>query len=841
MLRRIDNLFAKMTIQFCEQLTGRKASDFLPTLKTAGFLSLTGIAPFYLTYNMATTDYPDSEYLPELSKESLESLSEIWDYLEPRLSHYIRSALSETLMALLGFTVDKVSEPAFIKLSKTISNHSSNICMLSSCAIGYMGDYLTSVPYLDGIALGGLAYWFTNGIVNAVIPSGLEESRLKLVDIINEQVRLVVNYHAYGLLPLSSNEHRIFGLNPDPSEEERSLFREDYEARDQLLAESLLIAALKDLYQVSSSFFDNIPVISGMTKRIYDFIRSDSNDSLAAYTLLSPGESHAQTQYIDTAARFRLYRIVAELDRVKRLTGSYETHSLLQRVFDALMGEGDVKPNLSFEDQELLDAIRKYPSFAMRKDELDLLAKQFTWLSKSDRDNNLTPYMEKQRQLSQEFVDDAIDVIVQFNQAVENLDGYVDEPEEALEKLQLELPFNDYLVVLEAINTKETRKLFFKRKDAELKDLPTFHIALSEFPDLLANRPGLIKLVQSTTLGVGLTPKEQLERAQELSKNKDAESIIQESIQIIKGTISEVEQQNGLWDRYQGYRDNYLRFFYANTFIKGMPESYFEELARAVKNQGSETITVDIEEILTKAYEKDPIIKKFREQLRRIVVDSKLRAKIHSLVKGHILNVMGDIEEHQKNSQESSPSTQSSSWFSWNKEEKPVVDLSPENSEDTMGFIVPELPGISSVELQSVVGDGAEAFFLSKVIQDMLEKNDNIFEGRTGGNLIKKDMELISREVDNIRLRHVFSSESLMLIDQHQEELAYIIANDSRFNKSTVWIYDELFEVLKNRNMELINQIKNPGGLLQYIVEDYEGSKNIETLGMNSSFPEKDQ
>lgn len=820
MLRRIDNLFAKMVLGLSAKLTGRKVSDLLPYLVAAP--ALTGTITLTQAYYLFNEDYPDAEFVPELTKES-ESLSKIWEYLEPRLSHYIRLGLTETIMSMVGFTADKISEPVFLKASKIIANNSSGIRTLTSLAAYGIGEASTSIPYLDGAATGILAYWAIGGIVNASIPRGLEASRQTLLQTINDQVHLLADYYTYGLLPLSSNEHRLFGLNEAPSSEELALFRTDYEARDRLMAESLLTAALQDLYKTSANLFLGLPGVSGLTERLWGLIRSgDTTTAVAATSLLTDGRSHANPKHLDTAARLKLYQIAAIIGKNKTDKDAFDlATSRLGSIWNYITGSGFSEQQLSEEDQALLDAIIEYPSFEMRQDELELLANQFTWVSQNDKHKKLEPYMDEQNLLSKQFIDDATRVIALQSQAIKNLKGTVGNPTAALQGLQLELPFEEYLLALEAINTGTTREQFFVSQDRRLAELPAFHIALSEFRELAENHPKLIKFVQTSTLGANMTSRKQLELAQELSQHEDALEKLQDGILSREKSLSTITS-TGLWGRFEAYRNAYLGHVYAEKFIADLGDETFSQIiktlledSRVKKSESGPHNT-----IFQIMCSEDPSTKSFRDQLKGIGLNESARMQCYGFIKGKILE---EIEKQHALGQQKEKELpqQTGGWGIWPMSAEPSSSVPSEPIDIPTVDFTNKLPPLEFIEIQSLDTDPFEAYLVAKVIRDMIANNPQVFGGRTGTTLTKSDMRLVCDKIDQTRLTHVLSSDDLALITKHPGELAHIVATMDKFNQSVVWTYDDLLTKLRNRNTQLVQSIRYPNGLNGLIIDDY--------------------
>jgi hypothetical protein len=871
LLARLDKVFATMTLQFFAKFTGKNVADLFPLI--GGAIGLSGLWTLQEAHRMLTTDYPDVDHVPELTKESMQSLSKIWDYLEPRFSHYIRLGLVETLTNLMKFTVDKSLEPVVLKLARAMSTFSYFTLPVQLFLIPpyfyQLGESLTPLPVVDGVfglGVGMGAIFLINGLTLVAAPGGLSQAQSKIVDLMNEWARLFAEYYTYQLLPLSRQDHVLYKLKTAPSEVLRSLFQEDYELRDKLQAESFLMAVFQDLSKGWAYLFENIPFISNAMTTILKAIQSNPHHGILSHlALLNPRENYVPSSHFKTAALIRFYRIIATLEKNKRGEEAFRKASLLTRVVNYVKGASFKPESLLKEDQELWEDIRKYPSFEMRKGELELLSTHFTWLSQSDKKNKQEPHDINTLKLSQEFVNEAIDLINQLDEAIKNLKGIIDNPKEELTKLQTALPFEEYLAVLHFINqtSNETLQTSLGETNRELKGLLEPYILKTEFQDLYTNHLDLVQLIRTTSLGMGLTYRQQLERAKDLSSKPNVLEKLQKEIAFEEKSIEQLEAP-ALWQRYRVYRNQYLIYFYKTEFIKVMGPAYFTNFAnrvlREMKKRSLSLTSKGFYTVIDSVYEQDSetngtVVNRFRVQLQDLLQGNdeearSLRSHCHVLVRGHIKKTVTDLWNKQDQSTKvtnergffsfftgsEKPGTPQESQYDESASEKPGTPQesqydesasekpgTPQESQyDESSCLVPPLSCRSSIPFLSMVEDGAEAFFIAQTIEGMLSEKPEIFEGRTGTELIERDFDLVSQKINQIRLTHVLTSDVMRLIEQYKRELAHLVSTHRQFKESCLWVYDDLVEVLTGRSYDLLNEIKNPTGLEKItIINDY--------------------
>ena len=146
LLNQIDGLFARLTVKYFEQLTGIKLNQAM--IGTLGLAGLSGVALSGTALQSALSDYENAEALPSLTQDIPPSFSELWAYLAPRLSHYVRDGIIESVVGLAGLSADKISDPAGLAIARAIHNNSSVITAPLSF-LGYaLGEATTSIPYV---------------------------------------------------------------------------------------------------------------------------------------------------------------------------------------------------------------------------------------------------------------------------------------------------------------------------------------------------------------------------------------------------------------------------------------------------------------------------------------------------------------------------------------------------------------------------------------------------------------------------------------------------------------------------------------------------------------------
>lgn len=822
LLNQIDALFARLTVRYFEKITGIKLNQVM--LGSLGIVGLSGIGLSKQTIDTALSDYENADDLPELTQKDQQSFSELWNYINPRLTHYIRNGIIESVMGVASISADKISDPAGLALARAIQNNSQFITGTIGL-IGYTaGEALTSIPLVDGAFGAGIAYWLSNGVLQAALPSGIDESRRKLIEMTMRTLRLTATYYVNEFLPVRPTEHRLFGLNPAPTPTELALFRPDYEEQDRLNQQSLVAALIRDLASTISTPISSLLKISGISAIASALLGSGNKDGLA---LLTAPQGHAQPNHHDTAARIQLFELAQALDAIeKQQTDFTNSAPWYSRALAYWNGEIPNKLKLTDDQQRLLDTIRKHPSFEFLKAELDHLAKNYTWLSRNDRKQNLQPYEVQRKALSADFTQEAKAILSKINAAKIALNGKVQDIETAISTLMNTLSMEHFVIALDAIIDTGVRDQFdFKTRP--ITDLPGFAVALKDYSELLNNHESLVRLIQTNSLGMDLTLEEQLQQALILSRIDSArERLLLEMEPATTQPIPTIEAKT-LHERYKENVAMYLGTFYGQKFLDKVAKTDLDEIIATFDR----VPLIDYQEVPAEYAQKcfknatdNPKFKAFLTQLGALNLDRNVRTTVYQ----HIIQdlIQRRLDKDAQSSQQTMPAQPAprSSWLSWSWQKTEdsgsaasasaatscdlndwvlVGDGLSEKSRDIIEFFLPEL---SQVRLETFEDQGFEAYFVADTIKKMIESNPHAFGGRSVFALTAPDMLKVTQHIDSVRRSQVISSEDLMKIERHNGELAALVQKDHA--DSVIWTYDTLLTELRAQASRAINSVQ---------------------------------
>ncbi|AIK95787.1 hypothetical protein ID47_02115 [Candidatus Paracaedibacter acanthamoebae] len=475
-LRRIDELFAHMVIEFYSKISNKNRHEIQQQLNDAALKkepSLTGTSTIRKTYKPATelpTEdallNPESpltgtskieqppkptKELPNLTKQE-QSLSAIWNYLEPYMAHYIRAGIIALFDHLPTTVIDKIGGTGMYHISKFASEYSTVPILAASYGAYYAGDALTSIPYLDGLVVGGTTLWALNGVFKAALPASGQKTAQTIKKSISELYSEFLLHKSHQWIPLSQAEHLLFNLPECPSDDHRAFFRKDYEDQASLYETSIFTAVLADL----QSIIESLPLISQLT--------SFAVSNPSSIKLLDKGIGQTDTKHHDTVAQVKYYRIAATLYKNHQQEEAYQTKTAkIKKVYDYLTHSKAQPTSLSGEEQAFYDEIKAHPSFDFRAKELERLSQSYTWKSAQDKEDHLMPALKKQNKLSKTFALAAFTIVDAIDTAAKNLQDYVENPDNSLKELQLALPFNEFMATIEAINDKKPVQTFLNK------------------------------------------------------------------------------------------------------------------------------------------------------------------------------------------------------------------------------------------------------------------------------------------------------------------------------------------------------------------------------------------
>ncbi len=776
-LRRIDELFAYMVIEFYSKISDKAPQEIQQQLNDSTLKrepSLTGTSTIKKTYKQDLT-LPSQE----------QSLSAIWNYVQPYMAHYIRSAIISLFEDVPLTAMEKIGGSALYHLSKFASEYSTFPILAASYSAYHAGEGLTSIPYLDGLVVGGTTLWALNGVFKAALPVAGKQTAETIKNSLTQLYSDFLLHQSHHWIPLSHEEHLLFNLPASPSDDYKAFFRKDYEAQAALQETGFLTAMLTDL----QSMIQNLPLAS--------HIASFASSNPTAIKLLDKGRGKTDSKHHDTVAQIKFYRIIATLYRNHQQEENYKLENWkITRLYNYLTNNGIKLISLSPEEEAFYQEIQKHPSYDFHIEELARLAQKYVGKQQEDHKDS-----------SKMFAKEACTIVEAIDMACNNLEGYIENPAQALGDLQLGLSFDEFMNTIEAINDKDTRTGFFRQKKdrTDLANILTFQLLKERFSDLHENYHELVDLVMTTSLGANLSAVQQLELAEELAKNSKAIEIIKSVLDVTSPKIKVEEFNNKieekLWEKYQTYTLNYLAQFYAFEFINAMGDQYFAALVSTVteklKQQVTKNMPLHMLIFNEQAQDHESAIYKFRSQLSQRLTDSKARTKCYGFIFKKIEEALNNPSPSTSGKEENS--INSSRWFM----------LSSSSEEVKEEIILPafekSLTPLADVEIGALLEDGIDAFLLSQLIIQKLAKDPFTYDGSSAAELRRPDMRLLAKHLENRRLSHISNSDDRRLLDTYPAEVRQIVL--THFVDTIGWSYDEVLGIIHERNNKLIQNI----------------------------------
>ncbi len=815
LMNQIDAQFARLTVRYFERITGLKLTQTM--LNAVELIGLSGVVIGAEAIKSALTDYDNVETLPSLAQETQPSFSALWNYINPRLSHYIREGIIESVMGISGITADKISDPVGLAVTKTIHNHSKVITGAIGLAGYSIGESLTSVPFLDGALVAGSFYWASNGLLQAALPRGIDDSRKKFIEMVMNKLRLTATYYVNQFLPVTSDEHRLYGLNPIPSQTELDLFRDDYEGRDLLNQQGSVAALVKDLASAVSTPLSILLEASGLQKLAIALLGSeDTTDGLA---LLTSAQGHAQAKHHDTVARIKLFELAKALSDIENQRSDFsKTAPWYSRALAYWNGTIPDQLALTTEQQELLDTIRKHPSFELLKAELDHLAKHYTWLSQEDQSKKLKPYEESRHNLSAEFTQNAIDVLDKIKAAKAALNGKVNDVDTSLSTLMNNLCYEHFILALDAILDPGLISQF-DFISRPITELPAFAIGMRNYSDLLSSHKGLVRLIQTSSLGMNKTLTEQLDLAKELSTVDDAETRLKEQVTTVDQSIAGIESQ-AIHERYQRNILSYLGYTYGQKFLDqiGTHEldvitTSFDTVIFVDSDSGQGVSDEYVRKCLGSLAQNDKF-KSFRAQIRQLSLGGDINTAIYQYIIQELIHRKIELDRCKTTQSKTEKPKSWFPWFSWSTSEPSTSErvdstdwiLVSDGIQESTEITQFNLPALQDVPLETFESQGFEAYFVAKTIKDMIVADSTVFEGRSPLALTDEDMLKVAERINHIRRSHVILSDDLMVIDRYQGELASLVQRSH--GSSVIWTYDTLLAELKQQVSTTLQSVR---------------------------------
>lgn len=305
-------------------------------------------------YMQQPSDFNLEDYLP---KKTPDVVKDALTLLKPRLTHAYRDVMTQALKQARSIVLNQMDRKLRETAVKAFQGATSVVGAGMGYATGEMTQYLLdSVPLVNYVnryipvsqslfALGGYSGWAFGGYVghaaykNAV--SGFET-----------QTNHMIGSLSYKLAKLTVEEHALYGLNPKASQIELDLFREGYELRDRISisafntlkafahyagAEELV----RELYKVGTGAYK-------MAKATLDWFTTHKNGTVREFLMDQKKLKefvHPKQVYFDSTER-GLRRLLV------------------------------LKKNNPKAYKEVLENIKKYPSFSMKAKQIGQIAEK---------------------------------------------------------------------------------------------------------------------------------------------------------------------------------------------------------------------------------------------------------------------------------------------------------------------------------------------------------------------------------------------------------------------------------------------------------------------------------
>lgn len=290
-----------------------------------------------------------------------EVLSPLWEYLSPRINHWVRQSVQQGLTKAVNLTIDELTEQSLYNLPKLGPIRSAlnlipyALAASSSVAAGSFGAYFLGLdPYYTTNTLLMLStYVSINKLANWLMATGTESVGKTVGDIMKSRSAFLSEHYLNSLIPLSKSEHLLFGLNEAPCDTELALFGDDYAKRKELRSQTLAAAAIHEAIRLASKNESLAWVIkligkaassaSEVWQRFYELCLNNKNANLDDIVAASKLEEPA---YNEKTSRGK--KLVAEL-KVAAIFSKLESG---QELLDS--------------EREILGVLEEYPSYAIK-------------------------------------------------------------------------------------------------------------------------------------------------------------------------------------------------------------------------------------------------------------------------------------------------------------------------------------------------------------------------------------------------------------------------------------------------------------------------------------------
>ena len=435
LMGKIDKLFVRLTLKYANSLIGNVNPNIFQDSESLRILGLSGedLIKTHLKAKTALSKRNDQ------NKEK--AFADVWKYIKVHLTHHIRNALVKSILTFSRLAVDKVSEPVVIKIAQTLKNNATGIQFVAGTVGYHIGTFLIPVSIVGGAVVAVAAYWTASGVVYGAVPQGLEELRQDFIQLGQHYIQRSGEYYVGSFLPLSENEHDLYGLNPNPSPLELSLFSHDYEEHDRLTSQKLMGLILKDVANIICKPFS----VFLSSENIRVPVNLDNPDQL---NFLSALHGDHPVKKSDALVRVEFYRLVKAIHDCRVAANNFQEHaSWLRKIQAYISGQFSGQIELTATQKELFATLKKYPSFQLRHAELQNMINLHILKKQPD---DRSHYNQEVGLLSEQFIVDVTQTLDKIDIAKAKLSARDQNPGD-IDTMMKNFAFDQFIQALDVI------------------------------------------------------------------------------------------------------------------------------------------------------------------------------------------------------------------------------------------------------------------------------------------------------------------------------------------------------------------------------------------------------
>lgn len=437
-----------------------------------------------LTSNLALikADYKKCSDLPVLTQEESEKYSHLWTYLEPKMNHYMRVSFTNQALSLSDTIIDEGTETLVTSLTRNPAFQFGT--MTTICATL---DWVLPTPSFINYPLGFLA---ASSLMPA-ISQAMKGAGQGAGEHAKDLLKLHVAFAGFRFLPYSEAEHVLFGLNPSPTPLELALFRTDYQRQAELNRHSLLSEFAKDVISQTKSIKTVLSkVLETASTAIKQFVHfclhsKSISGSLMHDIILNKKNNHPFPQISSTIAQIQQLQLMAKMGRNERAKADFDLRATLwERLCNYFQNQIPLE-ELSSEERTFLNNVKKFPSYALKKQELEYLSYYVTARGAENKER-LKQFLAQMKSTRQERINQATQFVEDLNRAPENFSNFIKVPEDdsnswatrlgaqhdykhAIEFLQSTLSLAEIMDILAGTLSTESLTTFLKAHNSILE------------------------------------------------------------------------------------------------------------------------------------------------------------------------------------------------------------------------------------------------------------------------------------------------------------------------------------------------------------------------------------